>query len=192
MLIRPATEMNIVLTAGENPFQLEVTEYHHDPQLVNIHQFFPALEHNFARAVSGRLGEERQVNHSCQEGCIARGEIQVCLFSKYEKDCVYYTWKTCAFWFLPSDWIRVHFSCLELNCRSFMVGVWVGWLIVWWVACFLLVCLWFGDLCMPYNINNSWIIHIYIYIYIWLKMTFVHPEVTLRSWSLDGTLKSKN
>lgn len=105
LLIRPATEMNIVLTAGENPFQLEVTEYHHDPQLVNIHQFFPALEHNFARAVSGRLGEERQVNHSCQKGCTERGKIQVCWFSKYEKDCVYYTWKTCAFWFLPLEYV---------------------------------------------------------------------------------------
>ncbi|KAL8608187.1 hypothetical protein ACOMHN_016642 [Nucella lapillus] len=47
-------------TSGDNPFQLEVTEYHQDPKLVNIHQFFPALEHNFTRAVSGRLGEERK------------------------------------------------------------------------------------------------------------------------------------
>ncbi|KAK7094923.1 tetratricopeptide repeat protein 16-like isoform X2 [Littorina saxatilis] len=44
-----------------------VTEYHQDPKLVNIHQFFPALEHNFVRAVSGRLGEERQALRAIAE-----------------------------------------------------------------------------------------------------------------------------
>ncbi|XP_076454901.1 tetratricopeptide repeat protein 16-like isoform X2 [Babylonia areolata] len=54
-------------TSGDNPFQLEVTEYHQDPKLVNIHQFFPALDHNFTRAVSGRLGEERQALRAIAE-----------------------------------------------------------------------------------------------------------------------------
>lgn len=47
-------------TSGDNPFAFEATEYHQDPKLVNIHQFFPALDKNFNRAVSGRLREERQ------------------------------------------------------------------------------------------------------------------------------------
>lgn len=153
--------MNIVLTAGENPFQLEVTEYHHDPQLVNIHQFFPALEHNFARAVSGRLGEERQVSRSCQKGCTERGKIQVCWFSKYEKDCVYYTWKTCVPFdlYLQSTLLLPWVKLLKFH------GGCVGWMVdyFWWVTCFLLVCLWLGDLCMPYDINNFWIMYIYMF-----------------------------
>lgn len=47
--------------SGENPFNMDGTEYDQDPRLVNIHQYFPALENDFPRAVSGRLGEEQQV-----------------------------------------------------------------------------------------------------------------------------------
>ncbi|PVD22140.1 hypothetical protein C0Q70_17945 [Pomacea canaliculata] len=44
---------------GESPFRVEASDYHQDPMMVNVHQFYPIIDQSFRRGFSGRLGEEK-------------------------------------------------------------------------------------------------------------------------------------
>ena len=52
---------------------------------------------------------------------------------------------------------RVHYSCLGLNCWSFMVGVWVGWLIIFGelLAFCLFACDWVTFACRDVETVNA-------------------------------------